>query len=38
MHKTEMLVNNFVMTKRQEMQNFNELTPEQRVDLYLDTV
>lgn len=34
----EMLVNNFVMTKRQEMQNFNELTPEQRVDLYLDTV
>jgi len=33
-----MLVDNFVLTKRQEMQNFNELTPEQQINLYLDTV
>ncbi|MBB5722704.1 glutamine synthetase [Loktanella ponticola] len=33
-----MLVDNFVLTKRQEMLNFNELTPEEQLDLYLDTV
>lgn len=33
-----MLVDNFVLTKRQELQNFQKLTPEEQVNLYLDTV
>ena len=33
-----MLVDNFVLTKRQEQTNFQKLTPEEQVDLYLDTV
>ncbi|WP_296425136.1 glutamine synthetase family protein [Yoonia sp.] len=32
------LVDNFVMTKRQELHYFKELTDEQRLELYLDTV
>lgn len=32
------LVENFVLTKRQEMMNFDQLTPEEQLDLYLDTV
>ncbi len=34
----EQLIQNFVMTKRQELHYFAELTPEQQVELYLDTV
>lgn len=34
----QMLIDNFVMTKRQELLYFAELTPEQQLDLYLDTV
>lgn len=33
-----MLVDNFVLTKRQELQNFQKLTLEEQVNLYLDTV
>ncbi|UWR00617.1 glutamine synthetase family protein [Rhodobacteraceae bacterium S2214] len=33
-----LLVDNFVLTKRQEMMNFDQLTPEEQLDLYLDTV
>ena len=33
-----LLVDNFVATKRQEHQNFQKLTPEEQVELYLDTV
>ena len=32
------LIENLVMTKRQELHYFAELTPEQQLDLYLDTV
>ncbi len=32
------LINNLVMTKRQELHYLNELSPEEQVDLYLDTV
>jgi glutamine synthetase len=32
------LIRNYVMTKEQELQYFTELTAEERVDLYLDTV
>jgi glutamine synthetase len=32
------LIRNFVLTKRQEMQYMAELTPEDRVEIYLDTV
>ncbi len=32
------LVDNLLRTKRQEMFHFNELTPEEQLDLYLDTV
>ncbi|EPX86671.1 glutamate--putrescine ligase [Rubellimicrobium thermophilum DSM 16684] len=32
------LIENFVMTKRQEARYMAELTPRQRLDLYLDTV
>jgi len=32
------LVDNLLRTKRQEMAHFNELTPEEQLDLYLDTV
>lgn len=32
------LVDNLIRTKRQEMQHFLELTPEEQLDLYLDTV
>ena len=32
------LVDNFVMTKRQELKYFTPLTPEEQLDLYLDTV
>ncbi len=32
------LVDNFVLTKRQELKNFTALTPEEQIDLYLDTV
>ncbi len=35
---TDQLVENLVMTKRQELHYFAELTPEQQLDLYLDTV
>ncbi len=35
---TDQLIENFVMTKRQELHYFAELTPEQQLDLYLDTV
>jgi glutamine synthetase len=33
-----LLINNFVMTKRQELHYMAELTPRQQLDLYLDTV
>jgi glutamine synthetase len=32
------LVENFLRTKRQEMRYFMELSPEEQLDLYLDTV
>jgi glutamine synthetase len=32
------LIRNFVMTKRQELQYFLDLSAEERIDLYLDTV
>ena len=32
------LINNFVMTKRQELHYMAELTPRQQLELYLDTV
>ena len=32
------LIRNFVMTKRQELTYFAELSPSERIDLYLDTV
>ena len=32
------LVENLIRTKRQEMHYFKELTPEEQLDLYLDTV
>jgi glutamine synthetase len=32
------LVDNFVMTKRQELHYFAELSEEQQLELYLDTV
>ncbi|MFU8862779.1 MAG: glutamine synthetase family protein [Rhodobacterales bacterium] len=32
------LVRNFVLTKRQELHYMGELTPEERVEIYLDTV
>ena len=32
------LVDNLLRTKRQEMNHFKELTPEEQLDLYLDTV
>jgi glutamine synthetase len=32
------LKRNFELTKRQELQIFNEMTPDERIDLYLDTV
>lgn len=34
----DQLIENLVMTKRQELHYFAELTPEQQLDLYLDTV
>ena len=34
----EALVENLVMTKRQELHYFEELTPAEQIDLYLDTV
>ncbi len=33
-----MLVDNMLRTKRQEMRNFADLSPEEQLDLYLDTV
>lgn len=32
------LIRNFTMTKRQEAKYMEELTPEERVEVYLDTV
>ena len=32
------LIRNLVMTKRQEVLYMNELSPEERVEIYLDTV
>jgi glutamine synthetase len=32
------LIRNLVATKRQELQAFAELSPEEQIDLYLDTV
>jgi glutamine synthetase len=32
------LIRNFVLTKRQELHYMGELTPEERVEIYLDTV
>ena len=32
------LVDNLLRTKRQEMRHFQELSPEEQLDLYLDTV
>ncbi len=32
------LIRNLVMTKRQELRYMDELTPEEKVELYLDTV
>ena len=32
------LIDNFVMTKRQELHYMMELTPRQQLELYLDTV
>lgn len=32
------LIRNFVMTKRQELNYYAELSPDERIDLYLDTV
>jgi glutamine synthetase len=32
------LIRNLVQTKRQELHYINELSPEERVELYLDTV
>ena len=32
------LISNLVATKRQELQAFAELSPEEQIDLYLDTV
>ncbi|MBL8561221.1 MAG: glutamine synthetase, partial [Gemmobacter sp.] len=32
------LIRNMVQTKRQELHYIAELTPEERVELYLDTV
>ena len=32
------LIDNFVMTKRQELHYMKELTPRQQLELYLDTV
>ncbi|RYH02334.1 glutamine synthetase [Salipiger sp. IMCC34102] len=34
----DLLVDNLVLTKRQEARYFEELTPEQQLELYLDTV
>ncbi len=34
----DQLIENLVMTKRQELHYFAELSPEQQLDLYLDTV
>jgi glutamine synthetase len=32
------LIRNYILTKRQEMQYFEELSEDERIDLYLDTV
>ena len=32
------LIRNFVLTKRQEVHYMGDLTPEERVEIYLDTV
>ena len=32
------LIRNYLMTKKQEAQNYEELTEAERIDLYLDTV
>lgn len=32
------LIRNFVLTKRQEMHYMQELTPQEQVEIYLDTV
>ena len=34
----QMLIDNLVMTKRQELQYLKELSPEEQLELYLDTV
>ena len=34
----DQLVDNLIRTKRQEMRHFQELSPEEQTDLYLDTV
>lgn len=34
----EELIRNFVLTKKQEMANYEDLSAEERLDLYLDTV
>lgn len=34
----EQLIQNFVLTKRQELHYFRELSPNEKLDLYLDTV
>ena len=34
----EGLVRNLVLTKRQELRDLEDLSPEERVELYLDTV
>jgi glutamine synthetase len=32
------LIKNLIQTKRQELHYIGELTPQERIDLYLDTV
>jgi len=32
------LIHNLVMTKRQELRYIDELTPEEKIEIYLDTV
>ncbi|MEK6215836.1 MAG: glutamine synthetase family protein, partial [Boseongicola sp.] len=35
---SEQLIQNYVMTKRQELNRFADLNPEERIELYLDSV
>ncbi|BDY15446.1 hypothetical protein Sulfitobl28_14160 [Sulfitobacter pontiacus] len=32
------MVRNFILTKRQELHYMQELTPQEQVEIYLDTV